>query len=373
MSYDAITAMLGLDDLADDFLDHNFVDESQPAALPPQQHPADASCAHASPSGSRTEGSAAFTDHTETDSHTDTGLPLDLPSVPAISGTPARTNKTAAAATETEEDLFARLAVLKASTAAPAEDMDTVKDRLAALKGPKISAAELQDLQSRLQDLKGGKNTVSLSELEGRLAQLKGTSSAASGQLGPLEGRPEGELIPDFDPNVDLNQEQLEALANMGDSYADNIPFDKCLAESTQQSQKQQQPPAAMPTSKPKPNIVAGIDSTDLRQVLQDFDPEDKSCISEQQLKAFASMQTRGTTGVPQWAAALGLTAQDLHHDSELEESPKSLSCSSSNSDESSDPLDAPKKGRRGIAGTAARQAQPNRLTKQKLPHQRRH
>ena len=366
MSYDAITAMLGSDDRLDNLPDNCLADEPDPTAL--QQQQSGIFSAHVNTSNAETEGSA-FTDHAETNRlHTETSA-QDLPSVPTSSASPASIDATQTRHVETTEDLFARFTALKASTAASAEDLNNLTDRLAALKGPSVTAAELQDLQSRLEDLKGGKNTVPLYELDGRLAKLKGISPALNGQLSQLKGRSERQLIPDFDPDVELNQEQLEALASVDDSYAENSPFEKCLSESPDQHQ---QPPI-----KPTPANVTAASSTDLRQVLQDFDPEDEDCISEQQLRALASMPTTGTAGtpqsskgVPQWAAALGLSARDLQHGSEPEECSKSGS-SSSDSSRSSEHLDEYAKGRMGLASCAARQGHMNKLTRQKLPHKR--
>ena len=313
MSYDAITAMLGSDGQLDNLLDNRLADEVNSAAL--QQQPSDSSSAHANTSGVKTEVSA-FTDHAEINGcHTDTSAP-DLPSVPTSSASPARLNATQTGHAETEEDLLARFTALKASTAAPAEDLNTLTDRLAALKGPKVTAAELQDLLSRLENLKGPKNTVPLSELEGRLAKLKGTSPAPFGQPSQLKSRSERQLIPDFDPDVELNQEQLQALASAGDSYAEGSPYEKRLSDSTVHQQQ--------PLIKPTPANATAASATDLRQVLQEFDPEDEDCLSEQQLRVLASMPTTGVAGtpkssegIPQWAAALGPSAQDLQYGTE--------------------------------------------------------
>lgn len=352
MSYSAITAMLGSDDQLDSLPDNCLDDGLHPAAC--QQQPPDAVSAHANTLGVKTEGSA-FTDHAET-------CALDLPSVPPSSALPARINATQTGCAETEEDLFARFTALKASTAAPVEDLNHLTDRLAVLKGPKVTAAELQDLESRLEVLTGGKNTVPLSELEGRLAKLKSTLPASIGQLGQLKGRSERQLISDFDPDIELNQEQLEALASLGDSYAENSPFEQCLIESTD---PQKQPPI-----KPTPANVAAASPSDLRQVLQNFGLEDEDCISEQQLRALASLPTTGAAGtpqscegVPQWAAALGMSAQDLQHGSDPEKCLKSGSSSS----ESSEHVDAYANGRRVLALSAARQAPLTRLKRQKL------
>ena len=359
MSYNAITAMLGPDDQLDNLLDNCLADEFHPAAL--QQQSSDASRPHANNSGINTEGSA-FTDHAEINGlHTETSALV--PSVPASNALPARQT----GHMETEEDLLARFSALKASPTAPAEDLNSLTDRLVALKGPKVTAAELQDLQSRLEDLKGSKNTVPLSELEGRLAKLKGTSPSPIGQPSQLKSRSAQQLIPDFDPDVELNQEQIfEALASVSDSHAENGPSEKCLRETTHEQQQ--------PHIKPTPANVAAASPTDLRQALQDFDPEDEDSISEQQLRALASMPTIGAAGtpqsskgVPQWAAALGLSAQDLQHGSKLDECLQSDN-SSSDSSGSRDHLDAYAHGR-SLASSAARQ---NRLTRQKPPHKRR-
>lgn len=364
MSYDAITAILGSDDELY-MLPNDDLCANQPHLTSVQQQPLDASCA-----SRRTEGSAV-TNHTETDTIYTEPSALDLPSVPARDATAASINTTDNGRPETQDDLFARLHALKASTAAPAQNLDTLTDRLADLKGPKVTAAELKDLQSRLEHLKGGKNTVPLAELEGRLAKLKGTCPTPTCQLGQLKGRPQGHLIPDFDPDVEVNQEQLEALASMGDSYADNIRFDKCLLASTHQ---QEQPPTDVPGTKPSPDATAAVNPTDLRQLLQDFDLEDEGCLSEQQLRALASMPTtgaadapQGSEGVPQWAAALGLSAQDLNDSSEPE---NGLQSGSSDCDESSDHPHASQKGRRGRAASNLTQAQSNTLTR--LMRQRR-
>lgn len=329
-----------------------------------QQQPWDDPSACGKPEGS------AVTDHTETDTTYTEPSALDLPSVPARNATAASIKTTDNARAETQDDLFARLHALKAS-AAPAQSLSTLTDRHAALKGPKVTAAELQDLQSRLEHLKGGKNTVPLSELEGRLAKLKGTCPTPTCQLGQLKGRPHGHLIPDFDPDVEMNQEQLEALASMGDSCAENTPFDQRLLASTHQ---QEQPPADVPTTEPTPDATAVANPIVLQQGLQDFDPEDEGCLTEQQLRALASMPTTGTADAPQeseavpgWAAALGLSAKELKSSSEPE---NGLQSGSSDSDESSDRSDASEKGRRGMPASNTKQAQFNRMIK--LARQRR-
>ena len=300
----------------------------------------------------------------------------DLPNVPASSATAAGIRRPVDAAQETEEGLFARMTALKANPAVPAEDLATLTDRLDALKGPKVSAAELPDLRSRLEDLKGAKNTLPLPELEDRLAKLKGISDAPTSQLGQLKGRSQGALIPDFDPDVELNQDQLEALAGMNDKNAENAPFATCLAESIVQAQAHQnaehlQHSVTMPTSQPRPLRSFGASSSELQQVLQDFDPEGNDGISEQQLRALASMQAKGAAGVPKWAAALGLSAQDLHTDSDVDKCSQSESCGS-DSDGSSDHGKPCETGRRGRVGSAARQAQPKKQMKPKQAHQKR-
>lgn len=301
--------------------------------------------------------------------YTDTHWLADFPSVPASRATPACISKPVAADTETEEGLFARLTALKASPAVPAVDMATLTGRLAALKGPKVSAAELPDLYSRLEELKGGKNTVPLSQLEDRLAKLKGTSHAST-------GRTEGLLIPDFDSDVELNQDQLEALASMGEGYAENTPFETCLAECTVQAEAHRSaehpyPWVSMPISKPNAGCASGAGSSELQQVLQDFDPKGDDGISEQQLRALASMQALGAAGVPNWAAALGLSTQDLQHGNEPDEYSMSDG-NASEKDESSDEGEPCEQGRRGSVGGAAKQAQLKRQIKGKLACRRR-
>lgn len=379
MPYDAITAMLGSDaglfEVSGNLLNSDVADmaELQPAAS--QHHPVDIPSVRASSSTAKADTGVAFTDAAETAGpDADTHWLSAFPSVPASSATSGSISKPAAAATETEEDLFARLTALKANPAAPAEDMATLTDRLAALKGSKVSAAELLDLQSRLEDLKGGKNSVPLSELEGRLAKLKGTSHAPTGRLAQVHGQICGELIPDFDPDVELNQEQLEALASMGDSYAENAPLETCLAESNVQAKARQKSVQShpMPTSKSKPHVSSVTNSSEVRHLLQEFESEGDEGISDQQLKALASMQARDAAGVPQWAAALGLSAHDLHAGSEPDVCSQSDS-SGSASNGSSDHVSACDQGRRVLVGRAVRQAQQKRFPKQSLPRQTGH
>lgn len=364
MSYDAITAILGSDDQLDLLPDSDLC-ANKPHPTSVQQQSLDASSACG-----KTEGSGV-TDRTKTDATYTEASALDLPNVPARDATAASINTTDNGRPETQDDLFARLNALKASTASPAQNLSTLTDRLAALKGPKVTAAELQDLQSRLEHLKGSKNTVPLSELEGRLAKLKGTCPTPTCQPSQLKGTPQGHPIPDFDPDVEMNQEQLEALAGMDDSCAENTLFDECLLASTH---LQEQPPASAPSIKPTHDATAVANPTDLQQVLQDFDPEDESCLSEQQLRALASMPTTGATdapqeseGVPQWAAALGLSAQDLNNSSKPE---SGLQSGSSDSNENSERPDAAEKGRRGRAASTLTQAQLN--TSNKLMRQTR-
>jgi len=348
MPYDAITAMLGsedhLSDVSEDLLNNDLAD-LRPSAS--QHQPVDTPSVQARSSIAKTDTNAAFTE--PSGACTDTHQLSDFPSVPASSATPTSTSEPVPAATETEDDLFARLIALRNNPAAPAEDMATLTNRLAALKGPKVSTAELPGLQSRLEELKGGKNTVPLSELEGRLAKLKGTSRAPAGQLAQVTGRIGGELIPDFDPDVELNQDQLETLASMDDSYAEKAPFETCLAERNVHTKAlaSSQQPKLISTSKPKTRLAPGSNSSGLRHRLQDFDPEGDDGISEQQLRALASMQATNTAGVPQWAAALGLSAQDLHSDSDEPDECSQSDTSGSKSDKSSDCGDACDQGSR--------------------------
>lgn len=360
--------MLGSDALADlpDHLLHIDVAQLQPAALQHQSAETRSVIASSSLAKLKTDRDA---EETAAAPCTDMHWLADCPSVPASSATPACISIPVAAATDTEEDLFARLTALKASPAVPVEDMATLTGRLAALKGPKVSAAELPDLRSRFEELKGSKNTVPLSQLKDRLAKLKGTCHAPT-------GRTEGLLIPDFDQDVELNPEQLEALASMGESYAENSPFETCLAEHTVQAKPHKSaehpyPSVSMPISKLHPGHASGASSSELQQVLRDFDPEGDDGISEQQLRALASMQAPGAAGVPKWAAALGLSAQDLQAGSEPDECSQSDSCASE-IDESSDEGEACERGRRGHVGSAVQQAQLKRQMKQKLARQRR-
>ena len=137
----------------------------------------------------------------------------------------------------------------------------------------------------------------------------------------------------------------------------------------------QQQPPI-----KPTPANATAASATDLRQVLQGFDPEDEDCLNEQQLRVLASMPTTGVAGtpqiskgIPQWAAALGLSAQDLQHGSERSQADSGGSSDSDgtiDSERSCDHHDAHEQGIKCFASSAARQARLDKLTR--LPHKRR-
>ena len=296
---------------------------------------------------------------------------LDLPSVPDSNTAAASSTVIAATVSETEEKLFARLTALQAKAAVPVEDMNALTDRLAALKAPKVSAAELQDLHNRLEALKGRKDPIKMSELEGRLAKLKGSLPAPAGQLNQHKAKADCQLIPDFDPDVELNEEQLEALASMGNSIADNNALEGCLTDSIlQRYQQQQQDQTAGHLPQSSQHIdTAKAKLSNLAQVLQGFDPEEEDCITEQQLQALATMQTRGKNDIPQWAAALGLSAEDFHHDSHAKHSPQHSHDDSDSSSKSSDSVEAATIGsgsRRGLANIAAKQAQLNRSLKQK-------
>ena len=249
--------------------------------------------------------------------HSDADLgDLDLPSAPQLPALPESSQKSSAAVPDTEEALFARLTALKSSVdthTGPAASLDALNDRLSALKGPKAVPADMHDLHSRLDILKGrDKVPPSLLELEGRLAKLMGSS-------GPPKLAP-GNAVPDYDPVVELNEQQLEALANMSDhdgntadapsdDLADDSPISPCndfthkLCVPSLMSKAAQQTAAGIPVHA----------TSDLTQVMQDSAADEE--LSHEQLLALANMPSSSTAAVPAWAAALGLSAQDLHHE----------------------------------------------------------
>ena len=372
MSYQAITAMLGSSEHSDSHLD-NALDASKLNTTASRQQSAEAPNHSAITQNDTPEGALSLPE-AATEAGTGQGQTsdiLNLPSVPDSNTAAASSHLKAAPVPDTEEALFARLTALKAKAAVPVENMNALTDRLAALKGPKVTAAELQDMHIRLEVLKGSKEPVSMSELESRLAKLKGSSPAPVGQLNQQKGTADCQLIPDFDPDVELNEEQLEALASTDNNIADNAAFQGRLTDSIMhlhQQQQQDQSAGHMPHSSVLID-AAKAKSSDLAQVLHDFDPEEEDCITEQQLQALTSMQTRGSIGVPQWAAALGLSAEDLQHNSHVKDSSQHSTDDSELSNDSSDSIEAAATGRnsrRSLARMPAMQAQLKRLLKQK-------
>ena len=210
----------------------------------------------------------------------------------------------------------------------PVESLDALNDRLSALKGPKAGPADMQNLEHRLDILKGrNKEPPSWLELDGRLAKLKGSSGTQKGKLAALDGRLEGELLPDFDPDVELNEQQLEALANMSDHDPDTVDADQddfaaeASTSSTDDATAGQHQPVKSGASLKSGaghqtaagRFVSG--RPDVSQVVLDMEAEEE--LSHEQLLALANMgPSSAAAAAPAWAAALGLSAQDLWHDS---------------------------------------------------------
>ncbi len=313
-------------------LQHQVQDENTSEQLDPAMAsavPAMASAVPAKPQpGASTSASPAAdmdTGHTfSPQPHSDaSSADLDLPSAPQFPVLPESSQKPSAAVPDTEEALFARLTALKSSAdtlTGPAVSVDALNDRLSALKGPKAVPADMHDLQSRLDVLKGrDKVPPSLLELEGRLAKLRGSLGPPKGKLAP------GNAVPDYDPVVELNEQQLEALANMSDhdanttdamsdDLADDSPMSPCndfthnVRVPSVMSRAAQQTAAGIP-------VHATSDSA---QMIPNSAAEEE--LSHEQLLALANMPSSSTAAVPAWAAALGLSAQDLHHDSNADE-----------------------------------------------------
>ncbi len=247
---------------------------------------------------------------------------LDLPSAPQFPVLPESSQKPSAAVPDTEEALFARLTALKSSAdtlTGPAASLDALNDRLSALKGPKAVPADMRDLHSRLDILKGrDKVAPSLSELEGRFAKLRGSLDTPMGKLVP------GSAVLDYDPVVELNEQQLEALANMSDhdanttdAMSDDLADARPISSSNDLTHKLC---VSSVMSKAAQQTAVGIlfhETSDSTQMMQDSADEE---LSHEQLLAFANMPSSSTAAVPAWAAALGLSAQDLHHDSDADE-----------------------------------------------------
>ena len=311
---------------------HSFSDLQHPEPdnnISEQLDPAKASAVPAKPQpvASTSASSAADIDTGHTflpQPHADASpADLDLPSAPQFPVLPASSQKPSAAVPDTEEALFARLTALKSradTLTGPAVSLDALNDRLSALKGPKAVPADMHDLHSRLDILKGrDKVPPSLPELEGRFAKLRGILDPSKGKLVP------GNAVLGYDPVVELNEQQLEALANMSDhdanttdamrdDLADDSPISPCndcahkLRVPSVMSRAAQQTAAGIP-------VHATSDST---QMIQDSAAEEE--LSHKQLLALANMPSSSTAAVPAWAAALGLSAQDLHHDSDADE-----------------------------------------------------
>ena len=322
VSYQEITAMLTSSSFSDaqpsphidQTTDHDPVSTAPhasaadlPASVSPDANPTVVSAA---------TPSASSEVDTEADTEADSPV-LKLPSISHLSVLSVSNQKPAATLPESDEDLFARMTALKDSANQPtatAETLDALNDRLSALKGPKPSPADLQELHKRLDTLKGrDKEAPSLAELEGRLAKLKGSSALPKGKPSMLKGKSEWQTVPDFDPDVELNEDQLEVLANMSEHGSSNVDGQGFFIDPTSQSTNapEQQPHIAAASS----SYGAG---PDVRQVLQGLESEDE--LTEQQLLALASMRPKAAADVPAWAAALGLSAEDLHHDSDADE-----------------------------------------------------
>ena len=356
-SYDDITSMLstsghpGAENLPEDeawegtcLLDH-------PATSPiTKQHPNDTADSTAalpgaeigSPQGDAQDEPAAI----------DLPSTADLPSLAKTGQSVSNVDH----ATESEADLFARLTALKnkgPKNNGSADTASTLDDRFDALKGPKPAIPDLADLHKRLDTLKGRDQQLpSMPELEGRFAKLQALSAKSETNLHTTAG---GQAVPDFDPDVELDQQQLEALANLphvsGSPDASNdvdsednlskyvtataslrADLDKQLQQNRQEQkhQQNQQPKERnrqqrQPFSKYPPlrhasfheAIASDVRETetpraarpDPKQVLQSLDLQDD--LSEQQLQALANMGD-STDAVPAWAAAAGLSAQDL-------------------------------------------------------------
>ena len=246
---------------------------------------------------------------------------LGLPSVSNLSVLFCGSQKPPVSLPESDGALFARLAALKDNArppTAPAESLDALNLRLTALKGPKAAPADLQDLQNRLETLKGhDKGLPSMSELEGRLAMLKGSSAPSEHKLASLEGNPERQLL-DFDPDVELNDEQLEALANMSDPTSNpDADHDILIGSISPLAEPHKQWAQLVGCSSFGDKEASGPSSArpDLSQAL---DSEEE--LSDEQLQALACMGTSHAAAVPAWAAALGVCAEDLRHDSDSDE-----------------------------------------------------
>lgn len=319
-------------------ISHSFSDLQHPVQddnTSEQLDPATASAAPAWPqSVVSTSGSPAPDVDTGLTSwqqaHSDADLAhLDLPSAPQFPVLPESSQKPSSVGPNTEEALFARLTALKSSAdtlPVPAASLDALNDRLSALKGSKTVPPDMHDLESRLDVLKGrDKVPPSLLELEGRLAKLRGS-------LDPPEGHPPkgklvpGNAVPDYDPVVELNEQQLEVLANMSDhdsnttdamsdkSLADS-PFSPC-ADSTLEYHGNS---STSVMSKAAQQTATGMlvhETSDFIQMMQDSEAE----LSQEQLLALANMPSSSTAAVPAWAAALGLSAQDLRRDIDADE-----------------------------------------------------
>ncbi|DBA90127.1 hypothetical protein WJX77_007927 [Trebouxia sp. C0004] len=324
LPYGAITAMLtshSFSDLQHPVQDDNRSEQVDPAtasAVPTKPQPV--ASISASPAAGMNTGHTFWAQ-----AHSDANLAgLDLPSAPQFPVLPKSSQKPSTAVPDTEEALFARLTALKSSSeTCPAVSLDVLNDRLSALKGPKAAPADMHDLESRLDILKGrDKISPSLLELESRLSKLRGS-------LGPPKGKPvPGNAVPDYDPVVELNEQQLDALASMSDHHpnitdamsdelAADSPFSPCADftlehhanSSTFVMSKAAQQTAAS-TSVPE--------TSDSIQMMQDSAAEAE--LSHEQLLALANMPFSSTAAIPAWTAGLGLSARDLRHDSVADE-----------------------------------------------------
>ncbi len=308
---------------------HTVQDDNTPDQLDPDTASAVPAKPHSVANTSASPAGDMDTGHTflpQPDSDADLA-DLDLPTAPTFPVLPESSQKPSAAVPDTEEALFARLTALKSradTLTGPAASLDALNDRLSALKGPKAAPADMHDLHSRLDVLKGrDKVPPSLLELEGRFAKLRGSLDPPKGKLVP------GNAVPDFDPVVELNEQQLEALANMSDhdpnttdAMSDELADDSSMSPCNDFTHKLHVPSvmskAAQQTAAGIP-VHATLESTQM--IVQDSVEEEE--LSHEQLLALANMPSSSTAAVPAWAAALGLSAQDLHHDDDAGEAPE--------------------------------------------------
>lgn len=354
-SYDEITAMLfklgqpGAENFTEDEAWQGTYLPDQPATSPlTKQHSNDTADFTAALLGAHIKLSQG--DAQDETAAIELPSTADLPSLAKTSQSVSNSDH----ATESEEELFARLTALKDQAPqknSRADTASTLDDRFDALKGAKPAIPDLADLHKRLDTLRGRDQQLpSMPELEGRFAKLQALSAKRKGMSHMTL---DGQAVPDFDPDVELNQQQLEALANLShargspdasnDLYSEEnlsnfltataslrADLDKQLQQNAQEHQQnqpqkerrgqQRQPNSAcLPPRHESYHEASASDDgetgtptaarPDPKQVLQSLDSQDD--LSEQQLQALANIGD-STDAVPAWAAAVGLSAQDL-------------------------------------------------------------